>query len=114
VLLAGWSAVWFAILAPHGGIAWKFFVQGTNVLFYGPHGLSLYAADPQLQIGPAGYAVAEVLRQIGPDYGLVAAEIVMTALGLLVIAMIEQIALAARPGLADQPRLLRGYLLGSS
>jgi hypothetical protein len=125
-VLAGWSAVWWAILAPHGGIAWKFFVQGTDILFTthgipGSHrpGLDLYADYPQLQIGPAAYAVAEVLRQIGPDYGLVAAEIVMTAMGLLVIAMTQRIAVAVRPeltallGPVTRPGQVRLYLLGA-
>ncbi|MGH3157159.1 MAG: hypothetical protein ACRDNF_11350 [Streptosporangiaceae bacterium] len=117
-MLAAWSALWCAILAPGGGIAWKFFVQGTDVLFTShgsaaasQPGLHLYAAYPQLQIGPAAYAVAEVLRQIGPDYGLVAAEIVMTALGMLVIAMTQRIAVIVRPGLTAQPGRLRLYLL---
>jgi hypothetical protein len=61
--------------------------------------------------------MAEVLRQIGPDHGLVAAEIVMTALGLLVFAMTQQIAVTARPELMDPvgrsgwPTRLRAYLL---
>jgi hypothetical protein len=118
IVLAAWAAVWFAMRAPHGGIAWKFFVQGTDILFTshgipGAHrpGLDLYAVYPQLQIGPAAYAVAEVLRQLGPDYGLVAAEIVMTGMGLLVIALTQGIAVAARPELAARPARLRRYLL---
>jgi hypothetical protein len=109
VVLGGWSVVWFVILAHHGGIAWKFFVQGTDLLFTGHDGAStrqaglhLYATYPQLQIGPAAYAVAEVLRQIGPDNGLVAAEIVMSAMGLLVVAMTQRIAVIVRPELTRQ------------
>jgi hypothetical protein len=109
-VLAVWSAVWFVILAHHGGIAWKFFVQGTDLLFTGHDGAStklaglhLYATYPQLQIGPAAYAVAEVIRQIGPDFGLVAAQIVMAALGLLMLVMIQRIAVTVRPDLAGEP-----------
>jgi hypothetical protein len=118
VVLAAWSAVWFLILAPGGGIAWKFFVQGTDLLFTGhdgasvhPGGLHLYASYPQLQIGPAAYAVAEVLRQIGPDKGMVAAEIAMAGLGMLVLVLTVQIALAVRPDLARRPAQVRWYLL---
>ena len=118
VVLAAWAAVWFAILAPGGGIAWKFFVQGTDLLFTGhdggsvhPGGLHLYASYPQLQIGPAAYAAAGLLRRAGPDYGMTAAQLVMTALGLLVLAMTGQIALAARPDLARRPGRVRWYLL---
>src|SRR6185437_11500366 len=34
-LLSGWTAIWFAILARHGGIAWIFFVKGSSLLFTG-------------------------------------------------------------------------------
>ncbi len=120
VVLAAWSAVWFAILAPHEGGAWAFFVQGTSLLFTGhdgasarPAGLHLYASYPQLQIGPAAYPVAGVLRQLGPDHGLVAAQVVMTAMGLAVIAMTQRIAVTARPELTSAPRRLRLVLLAA-
>jgi hypothetical protein len=100
-------AVWFVILARNGGIDWHFFVQGTDLLFSGhdgastlPANLHLYASYPQLQIGPAAYPVAEALRHLGPDYGLVTAQIVMSAMGLLVIALIQRVTLIARPDLA--------------
>jgi hypothetical protein len=109
-VLAGWAAVWFVILGHHGGIAWKFFVQGTDLLFSGHDGASakhaylhIYATYPQLQIGPVAYLVAGVLRHIGPDFGVVAAEIVMTTMGLLVVAMIQRVAVAVQPELAEGP-----------
>jgi hypothetical protein len=118
VVLAGWAAVWFVILAHHGGIAWKFFVQGTDLLFTGhdggsttPAGLHLFATYPQLQIGPVAYPIAQVLREIGPDNGLVAAEIFMTILGLAVFAMAQRIVMLARPELV-RPELGRPELAG--
>jgi hypothetical protein len=106
-VLGCWTAVWFAILARNGGIAWKFFVQGSLLLFTGhdggstkPAGLHLYASYPQLQIGPLAFGVAQVLRHLGPDNGIAAAELVMTAAGFLVLYAIERIALAVRPELA--------------
>src|SRR5579875_404628 len=106
-VLAGWTAVWFVILAHHGGIAWKFFVQGTDLLFTGHDGASafphvylhIYAEYPQLQIGPVPYLVAEVLRLIGPGNGVVLAELLMSFLGLVVLALIQRIAVAVRPDL---------------
>src|ERR1700722_6104465 len=118
-VLACWAAVWFVILAHHGGIAWKFFVQGTDLLFTGhdgrsvkPAGLHLFAAYPQLQIGPVAYPIAQVLREIGPDNGVVAAEIFMTVLGLAGFAMTQRIVLLARPELA-RPELARSELARS-
>jgi hypothetical protein len=123
VVLACWAAVWFVILAHHGGIAWKFFVQGTDLLFTGhdgrstkPAGLHLFATYPQLQIGPVAYPIAQVLREIGPDNGVVAAEIFMTVLGLAVFAMTQRIVMLARPelarpGSAGMPGRLRAVLL---
>ncbi|HEY2576062.1 MAG TPA: hypothetical protein VGI74_07115 [Streptosporangiaceae bacterium] len=109
-VLAGWAVVWFVILAHDGGIAWKFFVQGTDLLFSGHDGAStkhaylhIYATYPQLQIGPVAYLAAGVLRRIGPDFGTVAAEVVMTAMGLLVLMMIQRIAVTARPELGTGP-----------
>src|SRR5579875_490261 len=107
-VLAGWTAVWFVILAQHGGIAWKFFVQGTDLLFTGHDGASafqhvylhIYAEYPQLQIGPVPYPLAELLRLIGPDNGVVPAELLMSFLGLVVLALIQRIAVAVRPDLA--------------
>lgn len=105
--LTGWTAVWFVILARHGGIAWKFFVQGTDLLFSGHDGAStqhaylhIYATYPQLQIGPVPYLVAEALRHLAPDDGVVAAELLMSFLGLVVLALIQRIAVAVRPDLA--------------
>ena len=117
-VLAGWAAVWFVILAQHGGIAWKFFIQGTDLLFTGHDGASvkhaylhIYATYPQLQIGPVAYLAAGVLRQIGPDFGTVAAEIAMTALGLLVLIMIQRTVLTVRPELATDPARRRVRLV---
>lgn len=118
VVLAAWAAVWFVILAHHGGIAWKFFVQGTDLLFTGhdgasvkPAGLDLFASYPQLQIGPVAHPIAQVLREIGPDNGVVAAEILMTVMGLAVFAMAQRILMVARPDLAGIPGRLRVVLL---
>ena len=132
--LGCWSALWFAILARHGGIAWKFFSTGTSLLFGAhpaivggitggsdaagpaglpgpppPGGLHLYASYPALQIGPFSYLVTAVLRYLGPHSGLVAAELFLQAAGLLIVYLIERIARIARPALA-RPALARPAL----
>ena len=85
--LCGWTALWFVILAHNGGIAWKYFVQGSLLMFTGhdgasayPGGLHIYANYPQLQIGPLAFSTGQLIRHLGPDQGLLVAEVVMTAM----------------------------------
>jgi len=109
-----WTAGWFVILSPHGGIAWKFFTQGGTLLFESqsparalPGGLHLYANYPQLQIGPLAFLITQALRVLGPNQGLFATEAILSALGVYLVHAIERIALTVRPGLARQPMMLR-------
>src|ERR1019366_4113953 len=92
LVLGGWTLIWFVILAPHGGRA-------------------LYASQPQLQIGPLSFGVAQVLRHIGPDQGLVATQVVLTAAGLILVHAITAIATDLRPDLTARPGRLRGTVL---
>jgi hypothetical protein len=113
VALGVWALGWFLIMAPGGGIAWIYFEEGTAGLFGGtgkftpPGGLHLYASNPYLQIGPAAFAVAEVLRYLGPDNGVVTAEVLLDAAGLYAVVAIERLALATRPDLASRTLALR-------
>jgi hypothetical protein len=118
LVLGGWTLIWFVILAPHGGISWTFFTKGSQLLFGTgqgalPHtsGLDLYASQPQLQIGPLSFGVAQVLRHIGPDQGLVATQVVLTAVGLILVHAITAIATDLRPDLTARPGRLRGTVL---
>lgn len=120
--LAAWSAVWFAALAGHGGISWKFFTTGTSLLFGGhpaviagitggpgtagpaglpgpppPGGLHLLANYPALQIGPVAYLVTGLIRHLSPGNGLVAAQVLLEATGLLIVWLIGRIASVVRP-----------------
>lgn len=124
--LACWSAVWFVILAHRGGIDWKFFTTGTSLLFGGhptviigitggpstagpaglpgpppPGGLHIFASYPALQMGPLAYLVTGVLRQLGPDNGLVAAELFLQACGLLIVYLVQRTATLTRPALDE-------------
>lgn len=134
--LGCWSAIWFVVLAHRGGIDWKFFTTGTSLLFGGhptviqgitggastagpaglpgpppPGGLHIFASYPALQMGPLAYLVSGLVRQLGPDNGLVAAELLLQAAGLATVYLIEQIALKARPTLANQGRAFSLTLL---
>jgi hypothetical protein len=117
-ILGGWALAWFAVFAPHGGYSWHYFVQGSKLLFDGAAvgapagGLHVYANYPQLQIGPFTFAVAQLLRQFGPNGGVFVAQLAMTALGLLVLYCVERIAAALRPDLTDTDTLHKTLLFG--
>ena len=88
-LLWPWTAVWVAlqVALKMSGQSWHFFAQGGQLLFAaGPGtGLQLYAAHPDLQIGPLALAVSGVLRLIGPGQGELAAVLLMSATGPVVL-----------------------------
>ena len=120
-VLTAWTAVWFMILATHGGIAWVFFVKGSSLLFTGhfgahsrPGGMHVYASYPGLQIGPLAFAAAEVLRNLGPDQGIVVAQLIMSAIGLVTLVIIRRIVLMARPELGVRPGLHWTFLAGGA
>lgn len=126
-LLSGWTAIWFAILARHGGIAWIFFVKGSSLLFTGnynghnrPGFLHLYASYPGFQIGPLAFGVAQMIRNlvpgqpVGPFQGVLTAQLIMSAMGLLTLVIIRRIALFARPALAAERRFHVAFLTGSA
>jgi hypothetical protein len=127
LLLSGWTAIWFAILARHGGISWIFFVKGSSLLFTGdynghnrPGFLHLYASYPGFQIGPLAFGVAQVIRNLvpgqplGPYQGVVLAQLTMSAMGLLTLAVIRRVALLARPELARQRDFRSTFLAGGA
>jgi hypothetical protein len=137
--LACWSVIWFVILAHRGGIDWKFFTTGTSLLFGGhptvitgitggpgtagpaglpgprpPGGLHIFANYPALQMGPLAYLVTGVIRQFGPDNGLVAAELFLQACGLLIVYLAQRITLHTRPDLDEDVRFDLALLIGGA
>jgi len=88
-LLWPWTALWVAlqVALEMSGQSWHFFAQGGQLLFgAGPGtGLQLYAAHPDLQIGPLALAVSGLLRLLGPGQGEIAALVLMSATGPLVL-----------------------------
>lgn len=104
VLLAAWAAVWFRVYAPGGGRSWPLFVAAARLLFGAhpasfahPGGLHLYASYPRFQFGPVTVMVTAVLRLAGPSEGLAAAQVVMTACGLLILWQVWRVAVLVRP-----------------
>ena len=127
VLLSGWMAIWFAILARHGGISWVFFVKGSSLTFTGtynghnrPGFLHLYANYPGFQIGPLAFGLAQVIRNLvpgqhlGPYQDVVLAQLIMSAMGLLTLVVIKRIALLARPELAGRRDFRLTFLAGGA
>lgn len=107
MLLALWGIVCLITNLPGGGYSWHYFVQGGQVLFAGnsvtpPGGLHLYADYPRLQIGPVTFVVAQVLRQLGPTHGLLAAQVFMMALGGVVLHTVRALVPRLRPDLDRQ------------
>jgi hypothetical protein len=104
--LPWWALVWFLVQLPGGGYSWHYFTQGAAVLFGGdevspPGGLHLYADYPNLQIGPVTFVVAQLLRQLGPSQGMLAAQLFMMLLGLLVLRTVRDAARRLRPELDE-------------
>jgi hypothetical protein len=119
--LCCWAAPWFVILARHGGIAWDYFVQGSSLIFSGhdgasahPGGLHIYANYPELQIGPLAFRTAQLIRLLGPGQGLVLAELVMAAMGLVALYVIRRVTLTVRPELAGRTATRWTFLSGGA
>ncbi|SEL29028.1 hypothetical protein [Streptacidiphilus jiangxiensis] len=111
-----WALVWMVAEMPGGAYSWHYFSHGSALLFDGaganpPGGLHLYANYPSLQIGPFAFVCAQVLRSVGPDNGVVAGQLVMTAAGLLVLHTLERCVATTRPDLEQRPAALRRTLV---
>jgi hypothetical protein len=115
-LLIAWTALWFTAKAVRGGQSWHFSAQGAHLLWEGAAkhqaagGLELFANYPRLQSGPLTFVLAEPITWLAPNNGLVAAELVMTLLGLVALLSLERAAFALRPDVA--PSRIRWTVLG--
>jgi hypothetical protein len=85
-----WALAWVAFQAGMAGQSWHFFAQGGRLLFVNAPGagLQLYAAHPDLQIGPLALALSGVLRALGPGNGEATAVAVMSLTGPLMLAAV--------------------------
>ncbi|WP_408640975.1 hypothetical protein [Streptacidiphilus rugosus] len=113
VLLAGWTALWFVLVAPSGGVSWHYLRQGEQLLFgSGPGGgLSLYADHPELQIGPFSLAVARVFAPFAPATGQLVAEATMAAFGLVTVILVGRTAASHHLGTGTNHRRLQQRIL---
>jgi hypothetical protein len=98
---------------PHGGQSWHFFVEGSHSLFCtdgaASCGLHVYAAHPELQIGPLSFVVAAVIP--GED-GAELAELVMTLAGLAALLALEHDARATAGPVLRERLQRRVFLAG--
>jgi hypothetical protein len=113
-LLILWAVLWYRALSPGGGTSWHFFSDGGRLLlgrhwdqFTAPGGLHVFASYPRLQFGPVTYAAGAIMQFLGPDHGLITAQVLMACTGLALVYLLERTALRARPDVtADQRRLV--------
>lgn len=82
-----WTALWTVIRLPGGGGSWHYFAQGSGLLFGDDRGqgLHLYAAHPELRIGPIAFVVATPLRLLGSWPGRAVAVPLMSLTGPLLL-----------------------------
>jgi hypothetical protein len=118
LLLAAWAARWFQVEAAGGGHSWHLFTEAARVAagahpagFRSPGGLAIYASYPRFQFGPFTLGAAAVLRLLGPDEGLVAAQVLMTGCGLGILYLASRTARLVRPDL--DPEQIRWTVLGA-
>ena len=92
-----WALAWVAFQAGMAGQSWHFFAQGGRLIFANAPGagLQLYAAHPDLQIGPLALALSGVLRMLGPGNGEAAAVAAMSLTGPLILAAVWRLVPAA-------------------
>ncbi|MDX6228528.1 MAG: hypothetical protein QOI76_1918 [Frankiales bacterium] len=98
----------------HRGQSWHFFVEGSRSLFCaggtGPCGLHVYAAHPELQIGPLSFVAARLVTLW--DDGALVAELAMTLLGLGALLVLEHDARRSVGTLARERLQRRVFLAG--
>lgn len=83
-----WFVVWFVAMRLYGGMSWHFFLRGESILFGPGEGLRLYAVQPQLQIGPVAFLVTMLVRPLSGSGGVLAAQLLCTALGGVVLLLV--------------------------
>jgi hypothetical protein len=104
--LAAWFIAWFTVYVRGGGMAWHFFVQGQQALsdLDDPvrGGIHLYAALPQLQIGPLALLAAWVFSPFGIQVSLFIAQVFGAAAGVTILLLARSITEQLRPDLTRQ------------
>jgi hypothetical protein len=112
-LLVGWTALWFVLVVPSGGVSWHYLRQGEQLLFGDQPGggLSLYANHPDLQIGPVSLAAARLFQPFAPATGQLLAEAAMSVLGLVMLILVGRTAALHYLGTGTNHRRLQQRIL---
>jgi hypothetical protein len=112
MVLAVWIAAWTLVHLPSVGYSWRFFVLGAGLLTSGSPvtgGLHVYAAHPELQIGPLALLAAVPLIHLDPWHGRLCAALLLSACGPLLLANLVRV--RERSGPIRDPLLLMTGLL---
>lgn len=90
-VLVVWTGLWGLLAARGGAYSWHYFAQGADLLTHpraADAGLHLYAAHPDLQIGPLALLTAIPLHTLGPWGGTVFAPLLLTLLGPVILKVL--------------------------
>nr|WP_243639422.1 hypothetical protein [Streptacidiphilus pinicola] len=112
-LLVAWTALWFVLVVPRGGVSWHYLREGEQLLFGSEAGggLSLYANHPELQIGPVSLAAARIFQPFTPTTGQLLAEATMSVLGLVMLILVGRTAALYYLGTGTNHRRLQQRIL---
>lgn len=111
--LGAWTALWAMLHVVHAGFSWRFFSLGAQSLTSESPtsgGLHVYAAHPELQFGPIALLAAVPLSYLGPWHGRLAAVMLLSASGPLLLAAAVRIRERSAP-LSDPLLLVTGLLV---
>ena len=113
IALSVWTGLCSLLHGAAAGYSWHYFLLGARLLTGSAGagtGLHLYAAHPELQIGPLALAIAVPFSWAGPTFGLLLAAMALTALGLLALRVLVTAAERTAP-ISDSLLLLTGICL---
>ena len=113
IALSLWTLLCSSLHAAAAGYSWHYFMLGARLLTQpagSGAGLHLYAAHPELQIGPLALAIAVPFSWAGPTFGLLLAAMALTALGLVALRVLVTAAERTAP-ISDSLLLLTGICL---
>ncbi|HEV7146162.1 MAG TPA: hypothetical protein VGN48_04095 [Pedococcus sp.] len=91
LVLACWAGLWALLAGQGGAYSWHYFALGAHLLAHpgvAGGGLHLYAAHPELQIGPLALAVAVPISAWG---GGPLAQVLLSATGLLLLKVVADV-----------------------
>lgn len=109
-VLAAWTLLWCLIQARGGMYSWHYFLTGAHALVHlgaADGGVHLYAAHPELQMGPLTLVAAAILAGVAGPWSATLGAFTMIALGLMSLWLL--VTAAAR--IRAQPPSPRATLL---